>query len=92
VNAAPGLARGGFVTARNAVLELGPAELLDSLIIRPAASFAGMTFIPDLLAGITPHGVTTGRSLHGLTPRAHGVRPPASHRSLADRRHGGGRA
>jgi hypothetical protein len=51
-NARFGLVRGGLVTARNALLEFGPAQLLDSLVIRPAALFAGMTFIPDLITGI----------------------------------------
>ena len=51
-NAGLGLARGIVVTARDALLEFGPAEFLDSLVIRPAALFAGMTLIPDLITGV----------------------------------------
>jgi hypothetical protein len=51
-NAEFGLVRGGFITARNIVLEFGPASLLDTLIIRPAALFAAMTLFSNLIVGI----------------------------------------
>ena len=41
-----------LVTARNAVLEFGPAELLDTTLIRPAALYAGMSLIPNPVAGV----------------------------------------
>jgi hypothetical protein len=45
-----------LATLRDIVLEFGPSELLDSLLIRPAALYTGMALAPDapatgLLAG-----------------------------------------
>jgi len=49
---ASGLApRAVMRTARALVLEFGPAELLDSLLIRPAALFFGMSLASSLAVG-----------------------------------------
>jgi len=51
-NAGLGRLRGVVVTARNAVLEFGPAEWLDTLVIRPAALMAALTITGNLLLGL----------------------------------------
>lgn len=43
---------GLLITLRNAFVEFGPAELLDGLLIRPAALYAGMTLMPHMALGI----------------------------------------
>lgn len=48
-------ARSGAIlaTLRNTLLEFGPAELLDSLLIRPALLYAGIMLAPHLALGVT---------------------------------------
>jgi hypothetical protein len=41
-----------LATLWNIVLEFGPAELLDSLLIRPTALYIGMAMLPSLPLGI----------------------------------------
>jgi hypothetical protein len=41
-----------LATLRDIVLEFGPAELLDSALIRPAALYAGMALAPSFTLGI----------------------------------------
>jgi hypothetical protein len=40
-----------LTTLRNLVLEFGPAELLDSLLVRPAALAGGLAFAPNPVLG-----------------------------------------
>jgi hypothetical protein len=44
--------REALLTLRNIVLEFGPAELLDSFLIRPAALYAGVVLLPGLAVGV----------------------------------------
>lgn len=41
-----------LVTTRAIVVEFGPAEALDSLLLRPALMFAGLRLLPSPTAGI----------------------------------------
>ena len=47
-----GTHRSARVLLRQIALEFGPAELLDSLLIRPTALYIGITMIPNLAFGI----------------------------------------
>jgi hypothetical protein len=41
-----------LTTLRNLVLEFGPAELLDSVLVRPAALAGGLAFAPNPVLGV----------------------------------------
>lgn len=43
--------RTALITVRNLLLEFGPAELLDSMLIRPAALYAAISLAPMLALG-----------------------------------------
>lgn len=44
--------RAALATLRNLLIEFGPAELLDGLLVRPTALYAGMALLPGLAAGV----------------------------------------
>jgi hypothetical protein len=55
------------VLLRHIALEFGPAELLDSLLIRPTVLYIGITLIPNLAVGIIAGQATANLCFYVLT-------------------------
>ena len=62
-----GTHRSARVLLRHIALEFGPAELLDSLLIRPTALYIGITMLPNLTVGIIAGQATANLGFYVLT-------------------------